>query len=86
MYDKKIDAQSAIQLIRKVRPKIEYVFCEFNTSSTPDLTTILFTSPNTNFQQQLDVFHESQYKISRREKATRLFYMDKTVGTVMSEF
>ena len=84
MYDKKIDAQSALQLIRKVRPKIEYVLV-IKTFSYPDLMTS-FYSPNTNFLQQLDVFHKSQYKISRREKATRLFYMDKTVGSVMSEF
>ena len=82
MYDKKIDAQSALQLIRKVRPKIEYVFDK--TSST--LILRFFYSPNLNFQQQLEVFHKSQYKISRREKATRLFYMDKTVGSVMSAF
>jgi hypothetical protein len=44
MYDKKIDAQSALQLIRKVRPKIEYVF-DITNLFHPDLTFLSQSKP-----------------------------------------
>ncbi|KAF8155595.1 hypothetical protein B0H34DRAFT_659598 [Crassisporium funariophilum] len=40
--------------------------------------------PNQGFLQQLEVFHKSRYKITRREKAIRMFYMDRAVDEVMN--
>ncbi|KDR80051.1 hypothetical protein GALMADRAFT_1177087 [Galerina marginata CBS 339.88] len=45
-----------------------------------------FIDPNQGFLQQLDLFHSAQYKISRREKAIRMFYMGRAVDEVMSAF
>ncbi|KDR80052.1 hypothetical protein GALMADRAFT_222955 [Galerina marginata CBS 339.88] len=43
-----------------------------------------FIDPNQGFLQQLDLFHSAQYKISRREKAIRMFYMGRAVDEVMN--
>ncbi|KAJ3505705.1 hypothetical protein NLJ89_g7277 [Agrocybe chaxingu] len=43
-----------------------------------------FVEPNQGFLQQLELFHEARYKISKREKAVRKFYMDRTVEEVMN--
>ncbi|KIJ09371.1 hypothetical protein PAXINDRAFT_102257 [Paxillus involutus ATCC 200175] len=40
--------------------------------------------PNEGFLQQLEVFHEASYKISRRSKPVRMFYMERTVEEVMN--
>ncbi|KAF8174097.1 hypothetical protein BJ912DRAFT_66559 [Pholiota molesta] len=43
-----------------------------------------FVDPNVGFLQQLELFHDARYKISRREKAIRMFYLDRTMGEVMN--
>ncbi|KAF9471900.1 hypothetical protein BDN70DRAFT_938587 [Pholiota conissans] len=43
-----------------------------------------YVEPNQGFLQQLELFHDARYKISRREKAIRMFYLDRTVGEVMN--
>jgi dual specificity phosphatase 12 len=43
------------------------------------------TEPNEGFLQQLEIFHQASYKISRRSKPVRMFYMERTVEEVMSE-
>lgn len=40
--------------------------------------------PNAGFLVQLEVFHKSAFRISRRDKATRMFYLDRTVEEVMN--
>ncbi|KAH9478381.1 Dual specificity protein phosphatase MPK-4 [Psilocybe cubensis] len=40
--------------------------------------------PNQGFLYQLELFHTARYKISRREKSVRRFYMERTVGEVMN--
>ncbi|KAF8960298.1 hypothetical protein BDZ97DRAFT_2037868 [Flammula alnicola] len=40
--------------------------------------------PNQGFLQQLELFHDARYKISRREKAIRMFYMGRAVEEVMN--
>ncbi|PPQ84081.1 hypothetical protein CVT25_003601 [Psilocybe cyanescens] len=43
-----------------------------------------YVEPNQGFLRQLQLFHTARYKISRREKDIRRFYMDRTVGEVMN--
>ena len=45
-----------------------------------------FVEPNQSFQQQLELFHATRYKISRQDKAIRMFYMGRAVEEVMSAF
>ncbi|KII87806.1 hypothetical protein PLICRDRAFT_176572 [Plicaturopsis crispa FD-325 SS-3] len=40
--------------------------------------------PNDGFMQQLDVFQQASFKISRQNKATRMFYLDRVVDEVMN--
>ncbi|PPR00800.1 hypothetical protein CVT24_000732 [Panaeolus cyanescens] len=40
--------------------------------------------PNPGFMQQLELFHKSTYKISRREKAVRMFYLERAVEEIMN--
>jgi hypothetical protein len=35
--------------------------------------------------EQLKVFHQASYKFTRRDKATRMFYLERTVEEVMSK-
>ncbi|KAJ6627999.1 hypothetical protein B0H10DRAFT_1869341 [Mycena sp. CBHHK59/15] len=42
--------------------------------------------PNAGFLLQLEIFHKAAFKISRRDKTTRMFYMEKAVEEVMSEY
>ena len=41
--------------------------------------------PNAGFVQQLEIFHQAAFEISHRDKSTRMFYLERTVGEVMSE-
>ncbi|KAL0959580.1 hypothetical protein HGRIS_011290 [Hohenbuehelia grisea] len=41
-------------------------------------------SPNDNFLRQLQVFHTAKFRISRRDKTTRMYYMERTVEEVMN--
>ncbi|KAJ7461746.1 hypothetical protein B0H11DRAFT_2055850 [Mycena galericulata] len=40
--------------------------------------------PNPGFLYQLEIFHKASYKISRRDKTTRMFYMERAVEEVMN--
>ncbi|KAJ7269685.1 hypothetical protein C8J57DRAFT_318735 [Mycena rebaudengoi] len=40
--------------------------------------------PNPGFMVQLEIFHQAAFKISRRDKTTRMFYMERAVGEVMN--
>lgn len=63
MYSQNLDASTAIDLIRKVRPNI---------------------SPNAGFMAQLEIFHQASYKVSRRDKATRMFYLERAVEEILN--
>ena len=34
---------------------------------------------------QLEIFHQASFKVSRRDKATRMFYLERAVEEVLSE-
>ncbi|KAJ7634647.1 hypothetical protein FB45DRAFT_909436 [Roridomyces roridus] len=40
--------------------------------------------PNPGFLVQLEIFHKAAYKISRKDKSTRMFYMERAVEEVMN--
>ncbi|KAF7980552.1 hypothetical protein HWV62_37703 [Athelia sp. TMB] len=40
--------------------------------------------PNPGFLQQLEVFHAAAYQISHKDKATRMYYLERTVEEVMN--
>ncbi|KAG9313375.1 hypothetical protein JVU11DRAFT_5692 [Chiua virens] len=42
------------------------------------------TDPNEGFLQQLEIFHQASYKISRSSKPVRMFYMERTLEEVMN--
>ena len=33
---------------------------------------------------QLDIFHQASFKVSKRDKETRMFYLERVVNEVMS--
>ncbi|KAG7093920.1 hypothetical protein E1B28_007556 [Marasmius oreades] len=43
-----------------------------------------FIDPNPGFLVQLEIFHDASYKISGRDKNTRMFYLERTVGEVLN--
>ncbi|KAG6908000.1 hypothetical protein DXG01_006535 [Tephrocybe rancida] len=63
MYSKNMDRESALEMIRSVRPSIE---------------------PNEGFLRQLEIFHNAQFQVSRRDKSTRMYYMERALDEVMS--
>lgn len=63
MYSLKLDPESAIDMIRTVRPIVE---------------------PNEGFMEQLKVFHRASYKFTPRDKATRMFYLERTMEDIMN--
>ncbi|KAG6812879.1 hypothetical protein H0H92_015807 [Tricholoma furcatifolium] len=40
--------------------------------------------PNQGFLRQLEIFHQAQFKVSRRDKTTRLYYMERALDEVMN--
>lgn len=40
--------------------------------------------PNSGFLEQLDVFHRASYKVSRNDKTTRMFYLERAVQEIMN--
>ncbi|KAF8635395.1 hypothetical protein AX15_000395 [Amanita polypyramis BW_CC] len=40
--------------------------------------------PNDNFLQQLEIFHKAQYKISRKDKSTRMYYMERVMHELLN--
>ncbi|KAF9449282.1 hypothetical protein P691DRAFT_799489 [Macrolepiota fuliginosa MF-IS2] len=43
-----------------------------------------YIDPNPNFLQQLEVFHKAHFKISKKEKDIRRYYLGRTVDEVMN--
>ncbi|OJA14969.1 hypothetical protein AZE42_03225 [Rhizopogon vesiculosus] len=43
-----------------------------------------FVEPNVGFMEQLEVFHQSSFKFTRRDKATRMFYLERTMDEVIN--
>ncbi|KAI0266544.1 hypothetical protein BC834DRAFT_875062 [Gloeopeniophorella convolvens] len=41
-------------------------------------------SPNEGFMAQLEIFHQASFKVSRRDKATRMFYLERAVEEIMN--
>ncbi|TFK46775.1 hypothetical protein OE88DRAFT_1666997 [Heliocybe sulcata] len=42
------------------------------------------TQPNNGFLQQLDIFYKASFKVSRRDKSTRMFYLERAVMEMMN--
>ncbi|KAI0947581.1 hypothetical protein AcW1_009302 [Taiwanofungus camphoratus] len=63
MYDRHIDIDAALELVKKARPNVQ---------------------PNDGFLRQLDIFHQASFKVSRRDKATRMFYLERVVQDIMN--
>lgn len=40
--------------------------------------------PNENFLQQLEIFHNAHHKISRKDKATRMYYMERAMHELLN--
>ena len=96
-----LDADNALEVIRKARPDVQYVF---SVRTLP--TSLVYTAysrrapicalstkcilmetvhrPNDGFMHQLDIFHQASYKVSKHDKETRLFYLERVVNEVMS--
>ncbi|OCH89205.1 hypothetical protein OBBRIDRAFT_732976 [Obba rivulosa] len=63
MYSQNLDVDGALEMIKKVRPRIQ---------------------PNDGFLRQLEVFHAASFKVSRRDKATRMYYLERVMQDVMN--
>ncbi|KAI0295742.1 hypothetical protein BC826DRAFT_1091313 [Russula brevipes] len=63
MYSQNVDTNTAMDLIRKVRPSI---------------------NPNAGFMAQLEIFHHASFRVSRRDKATRMFYLERAVEEILN--
>ena len=50
----------------------------------PSQSITTFHSPNAGFMAQLEIFHQASYKVSRRDKATRMFYLERAVEEILS--
>ncbi|THH05688.1 hypothetical protein EW146_g9835 [Bondarzewia mesenterica] len=40
--------------------------------------------PNDGFLRQLEIFHQASFKVSRRDKATRMFYLERAVEEILN--
>ncbi|KAA1472417.1 hypothetical protein DENSPDRAFT_800964 [Dentipellis sp. KUC8613] len=40
--------------------------------------------PNDGFMRQLEIFHQAAFKVSRRDKATRMFYLERAVDEILN--
>ncbi|ETW78140.1 hypothetical protein HETIRDRAFT_55514 [Heterobasidion irregulare TC 32-1] len=40
--------------------------------------------PNNGFLMQLEIFHKASFKVSRRDKATRMFYLERAVEDILN--
>ncbi|KAL5512331.1 hypothetical protein ACEPAG_3323 [Sanghuangporus baumii] len=63
MYAEQLDAESALEKIRKARPS---------------------TQPNDGFLAQLDVFYHASYKVSRKNKIMRMYYLERALDEIMN--
>ncbi|KAI0281804.1 hypothetical protein BGY98DRAFT_1124374 [Russula aff. rugulosa BPL654] len=41
-------------------------------------------NPNAGFMAQLEIFHQASFKVSRRDKATRMFYLERAVEEILN--
>ncbi|KAI0002579.1 hypothetical protein BJV74DRAFT_765196 [Russula compacta] len=41
-------------------------------------------NPNAGFMAQLEIFHQASYKVSRRDKTTRMFYLERAVEEILN--
>ena len=41
--------------------------------------------PNNAFMAQLELFHQVSYRVSKRDKATRSYYLERTIQEVLSQ-
>ena len=41
--------------------------------------------PNEGFMRQLQIFYQTSFKVSKKDKETRMFYLERVVNEVMSE-
>lgn len=84
MVSQGLDPEGALAAIRQVRPDVQYV------PVTSLCVNIPFTSthcrPNEGFMRQLEIFHKASFKVSKHDKETRMFYLERVVREVMSEW
>lgn len=81
MFTKEVHVEVALDIIRTARPA-----CRLGPIEV-DLTTEAHTqcpSPNNGFLEQLAIFQEASYRLSRWDKSTRMFYLERAVREVMS--
>lgn len=45
-----------------------------------------FNSPNDNFLAQLQIFHKASCVVSKHDKATRMFYLERMVKGIVSKY
>lgn len=82
VYTLKITPDEAVGMILKKRPFVQYVVFRVVPNSTIEFPQ----RPNSNFSRQMDLFHNSQGKISRTDKDIRRFYLERTVHEVISAY
>jgi hypothetical protein len=81
MYSKNLDREAALEVVRNVRD-VEYVFAYRALQRRGDLYDN--ARPNEGFMRQLELFQKARFQVSRRDKSTRMFYMERALGEVMS--
>ncbi|KAJ7774470.1 hypothetical protein DFH07DRAFT_100311 [Mycena maculata] len=73
---------------RSVTIVAAYLMCTQNIDTQSALDIIRKArpniEPNPGFLLQLEIFYKAAYKISRRDKTTRMFYLERAVGEVMN--
>ena len=80
MYSKNIDVSAALEIIRNVRPSVQYVY---HITFACRMCSV-DSRPNDGFLIQLEIFHQASYKVSRRDKETRMFYLERAVEDILS--
>ena len=83
MYSKNVDVQTAIGIIQKARPVAQHVSLSF--SIFQNLTSWIIRRPNEGFMAQLEIFYQASFKVSKRDKATRMFYLERAVEEILSK-
>ncbi len=83
MVTQGLDPDGALETIRKARPDVQYV----PSSSESNVISLKRTAirPNEGFMRQLHIFYQTSFKVSKRDKETRMFYLERVVNEVMSE-
>jgi dual specificity phosphatase 12 len=81
MYTQNVDSQAALEIIRQVRPNVQLV-----SPNLTMLTLLMINRPNDGFMAQLEIFYKASFRVSSQDKATRMFYMKRTLDEVMSSY